>query len=371
VTTEEDSAEVAHEALIREWGTLRKWLDEDRESLRLHRHLAETVQEWEQRGKETDELYRGARLKQLQDWAKEHGDALSPLEKEFIRASRVVKKLEQIQWIGIAAAGLALLILVILGITGQLNRFIYRPVNMENYWVTIPAGEFLMGSSGKQVKYAQGLCEDCDFSNEQPQHWIHLSEYKIGKYEVTNEQYNQCIRAGACTGNVTAAKLDHPVVDVNWYAADAYCKWIDGRLPTEAEWEKAASWDDKAGVKSIYPWGDVIDCSFANHIETNNNNTACVNDTTPVGSYVSGISAYGLYDMSGNVWEWVSDWYDESYYLNALPTNPSGPASGDDRVLRGGSWDDGINSARSTFRNYDTPSYAEHFIGFRCVQDVP
>ncbi len=118
VTTAQDSAEVAHEALIREWGTLRKWLDEDRESLRLHRHLTESAQEWEQRGRETGELYRGARLKQLQDWIKEHGEQLSPLEREFVRASQNVKKRERIGWIALAGVGLMLLLGIVL-LTGD------------------------------------------------------------------------------------------------------------------------------------------------------------------------------------------------------------------------------------------------------------
>jgi hypothetical protein len=170
VTTEEDSAEVAHEALIREWGTLRKWLDEDRESLRLRRHLTESAGEWKRRGREASELYRGARLKQLQDWVKEHGDALSPLEREFVRVSGNVKKREQMQWLGVAIVSVVLLLMVVLGVTGKLNRFIYRPVDMEDYWVTIPAGKFLMGSSDKDIEYAKTLCSYCDFSNEQPQH---------------------------------------------------------------------------------------------------------------------------------------------------------------------------------------------------------
>ncbi len=371
VITEEDSAEVAHEALIREWRTLRKWLDEDREELLLHRHLTESVQEWARRGKEAGELYRGTRLKQLKTWVMQHGDLLSPLEKEFVKASQNVKKREQIQWLGVACAGITLMVLVILGVTGELNRFIYRPVDMDDYWVTIPAGEFLMGSSDMQFNNAQRLCPDCDFADERPQHRVNLLEYEIGKYEVTNAQYNQCIRAGECTGNIIVAKLNHPVINVNWYAADAYCKWVGGRLPTEAEWEKAASWDDKVGMKSIYPWGDVVNCSFANHIETDKNNTACVGNTTPVGTYSAGRSPYGLYDMSGNVWEWVGDWYDENYYQNAPLINPLGPGSGYDRVLRGGSWDDGVYSARATFRSSESPSKAQKFIGFRCARDVP
>ncbi len=119
VTTEEDSAEVAHEALIREWGTLRKWLDEDRDSLRLHRHLTESAEEWVRRGKEASELYRGARLKQLQDWLKEHADQLSPLEREFVKASQNVKKRERMGLFAFSGVGIMLFIVIILAMNGQ------------------------------------------------------------------------------------------------------------------------------------------------------------------------------------------------------------------------------------------------------------
>lgn len=367
VITEEDSAEVAHEALIREWGTLRKWLDEDRESLRLHRRLTENAEEWEQRGKEAGELYRGARLKQLQDWVKEHGDALSPLERGFVKASQNVKKREQALWVEIGAAGVALLVLVVLGVTGQLNRFIYRPgrVMPEQGWVTVPAGKFLMGSSDKDIEYAKTLCPGCDFSYEQPQHWVDLPEFQIGKYEVTNSQYAQCIRAGICAGSAydddrTAL---HPVVNVNWYSAVIYCNWVGGRLPTEAEWEKAASWDVETQTKFIYPWGnndptpDLLNSANAN-----------LGGTTPVGMYPAG--ANGLYDMAGNVWEWTNSLH-LSYPYNANDGRENGIEDTDTfdlRVVRGGSYDYINYYARSTSREEDYPAKANIIIGFRCAR---
>jgi formylglycine-generating enzyme required for sulfatase activity len=357
VTTEQDSVEVAREALIREWGTLRKWLDEDRDSLRLHRHLTESAQEWQRRGKEASELYRGTRLRQIQEWMKEHKEQLSPLESEFIKASQNVKKREQLRWAGIAVAGVTLLLMVVLGVTGKLNRFIYRPMDMENYWVTIPAGEFQMGS-------------DNGNANEKPVHIVYLDKYQIGKYEITNRQYAQCVKAGTCSGKSVFAedRMLHPVANVTWDDAYTYCEWAGGRLPTEAEWEKAASWDEKNKTKNIYPWGNTIDCSYANTYSNDNGLTSCVKDTTPVGSYESGKSQYGIYDMAGNVWEWVNDWYSDSYYASSPSSNPSGPESGDSKVLRGGSWNEGYFSVRSVRRDWEVPTTTNYDVGFRCAR---
>jgi formylglycine-generating enzyme required for sulfatase activity len=262
--------------------------------------------------------------------------------------------------------GVAFLILAVLGVTGRLNRFIYQPVDMEDYWVTIPAGEFLMGSSQENIEYAQSLCSDCDFSNEQPQHSVFLDEYQIGKYEVTNNQYNQCIHAGKCVGSVVISKLDHPMINVNWYAAKTYCEWVGGRLPTEAEWEKAASWDYGAKRKRTYSWGEMIDCTYANYDGKNGGGKHCFGDTAPVGNYESGKSPYGLYDMAGNVWEWVNDWYSDTYYQSSPSSNPLGPDIGQYRVLRGGAWYNLNYVVRSAFRGWYDPSIADNHFGFRC-----
>lgn len=359
VTTEQDSAEVAHEALIREWGTLRKWLDEDRESLRLHRHLTESAQEWQRRGREASELYRGTRLKQIQDRMKEHSDQLSPLEAEFVKASQNVKRRERLRWVALSGVGVLFLLVAVLTQTGYFNRFMYRPVDMEDYWVTIPAGEFQMGSSQEDIEYAQSICSDCDFSWEEPQHSFFLDEYQIGKYEVTTRQYAQCVKAGICDGksSFAANRALHPVVNVTWYDAVAYCEWVGGRLPTEAEWEKAASWSDETKTKSVFPWGNTIDCSFANYDD-------CVDDTTPVGSYESGKSPYGLYDMGGNVWEWVSSLY--MLYPYHANDGREEMSSTDYRVLRGSAWNNYDDRARSAYRNWNYPTYTNGSFGFRC-----
>ena len=359
VTTEQDSAEVAHEALIREWGTLRKWLDEDREALRAHRHLTESAQEWERRGREAGELYRGARLKGAEEWMAEHPDQPSPLEKEFLRASQNVKKREQVRWVSVAAAGTALLVLVILGITGKLNRLIYRPVDMEEYWVTIPAGKFLMGISDKEIEYANTLCLDCDFSDERPQRWVDLPAYRIGKYEVTNRQYAQCIKAGSCVGSAFGEGKDlHPVVSVTWHDAKAYCEWVGGRLPTEAEWEKAASWDAESQTKFVYPWGNDDPTSALLNYNFN------ISDTTPVGKYPAGEN--GLFDMAGNVWEWTSSLYQP--YPYEASDGREDMSSSESRVLRGGSWYYLVSNLRTSSRSSYDPTDAFNLLGFRCAR---
>jgi eukaryotic-like serine/threonine-protein kinase len=188
---------------------------------------------------------------------------------------------------------------------------------------------------------------------------------------VTNAFYADCVNEGTCqlpsyTGSDTHDTYygisgfdDFPVIYVDWHMAKAYCEWRGARLPTEAEWEKAARGTDGY----IYPWGNELDEASANF-------QLAVGDTTAVGSYESGKSPYGLYDMAGNVWEWVEDWYLDMYYQNSPFSNPLGPDSGDERVVRGGSWYDEAYLIRTSVRNKFDPSYVDNNFGFRCVRDV-
>jgi formylglycine-generating enzyme required for sulfatase activity len=230
--------------------------------------------------------------------------------------------------------------------------------------IRIGAGPFQMGCDSSNP------AETC-FSDEQPLHTVTLDGYYIDKYEVTNARYKACVDAGGCTapGIVnswtrspyygTSTYADYPVVNVDWHQASAFCAWAGKRLPTEAEWEKAARGSSDTRK---YPWGnEAPDCSRLNYYP-------CVGDTSRVGAYPSGASPYGVMDMAGNVWEWVNDWYGATYYSRSLfSANPQGPATGIWRVLRGGSWVDNVDGVRSAYRNYYGPGFW-YLSGFRCVR---
>jgi formylglycine-generating enzyme required for sulfatase activity len=222
----------------------------------------------------------------------------------------------------------------------------------------VPAGTFSMGS------------EEND--DEKPIHSVDLDAYYIYKYEVTNAAYKRCMDAGACnppkqSNSSTRSAYygnpefdDYPVIYVDWNMANEYCLWRNARLPTEAEWEKAARGVDGR----TYPWGEYINCDRVNYYD---GSKYCVGDTTKVGSYESGKSPYGVYDMGGNVWEWVNDWYSGTYYRSSPSSNRLGPDSGQYRVLRGGSWSLNPNYVRSANRGWGIPVTLRD-VGFRCAR---
>ncbi len=225
--------------------------------------------------------------------------------------------------------------------------------------IYIPAGRFVMGSTE---------ADPCAHLDEFPRHTVSLDAYWIDRTEVTNAQYQACVETGICQPATSCswgeptyenpAKADHPVVCVNWFSAGDYCAWVGGRLPTEAEWEYAARGADERR----YPWGDEFDSELCNSSE------AGIDETTPAGQFSPlGDSPFGLVDVAGNVWEWVTDWYEIGSYTHDKPSNPTGPKTGKGRALRGGSWYGDGCSVRTTYRYYNDPLDHSPGVGFRCV----
>ena len=231
----------------------------------------------------------------------------------------------------------------------------YKNLKDGSILIYIPPGEFIMGSP-----------EGEGDSDEHPQHRVYLDGYFIGKYEVTVAQFRKfCEETGYKMPEQPSWNKDnHPVVNVTWEDAVAYCKWAGLRLPTEAEWEKAARGTD--GRK--YPWGNhepYYNGRYYANYDPGNYSEDGYKYTAPVGSYPHGASPYGCMDMAGNVWEWCYDWYDEDYYKNSPYRNPKGPSSGTKRVCRGGSWCSSARYVRCAYRDRDSPSNWWDIQGFR------
>ncbi len=224
----------------------------------------------------------------------------------------------------------------------------------------VPAGPFTMGCDGC-VHWPGTLQVD-----EQPEHTVLLSAFDIDLTEVTHAAYNDCVSAQACTephsGFDPTGRADYPVTSVTWAQALEYCTWREGRLPTEAEWEKAARGTDGR----TFPWGENDPACHLANID------GCVGDHLPVGSLPLGASPYGALDMAGNAWEWVADWYAEDAYQQHDCPNPTGPASGENRGYRGGSYGNLGELARASNRaaTYN-PDFGGSGLGFRCARTAP
>ncbi len=267
------------------------------------------------------------------------------------------------------AIGLVLALFVFLGILGWSKALIPSSANLSTsnlrpgsmsmspvdgvYAIYIPAGDFMMG-------HARDV-------NSSPVHSVYLDAYWIDQTEVTNAMYAKCVEAEKCFFYVKhsteeihyhePAYPNDPVVFITWFDAVNYCQWAGKRLPTEAEWEKAARGIDRRP----FPWGDSPpDWSLLNFDNL-------IGDTTPVATFLAGASPYGVLDMAGNVREWVADWYNSNYYKFSPRKNPLGPDSGEKRVLRGGSFIDNYQRVSATKRFEHLPDSGGVNRGFRCV----
>jgi formylglycine-generating enzyme required for sulfatase activity/predicted Ser/Thr protein kinase len=279
----------------------------------------------------------------------------------------------------VGVAGLFLVVLVAFGVAlaphllDVLSTLKLRALSAGDTWVRpademvmvyVPAGEFEMGST------------EAGSADERPVHTVALDAFWIDRTEVTNAQYALCVGDGVCdeVDFVNDADFnggDYPVVGVSWYDAETYCKWVDARLPTEAEWEYAA----RGPENRVFPWGHDFDGTKVNYCDAN-----CEDDwadetvddgyalTAPVGSYPAGASWCGALDLAGNVWEWVADWYDGDYYERSPTHNSPGPEEGDGKVLRGGSWGDVPDCVRGADRNMGLPDSRVDYVGFRCAR---
>jgi formylglycine-generating enzyme len=236
--------------------------------------------------------------------------------------------------------------------------------------VLIPAGSFPMGVPHGDRDGGR---------DEYPRHDVYVDAFYIDKFEVTNGQYLAFVKATGhripqnpknATRNlwqgdtITESLIDRPVINVDWADAETYCRWAGKRLPREAEWEKAA----KGTSDRRFPWGNVEPTN--KHL---NFNQQWIGEKTlmPVGSYEAGKSPFGVYDMAGNVWEWVQDWYDAKYYEKSPAKNPKGPESGAKRVLRGSGWQNETPTVRIFTRVDSDPTIRNESTGFRCAMDAP
>jgi formylglycine-generating enzyme required for sulfatase activity len=220
--------------------------------------------------------------------------------------------------------------------------------------VFVPAGEFEMGSAANDPRADE---------DESPLHRVHLDAFWIDRTEVTNTMYNLCIDESACTSPARTqyylqpGYADHPIIGVSWEQAQAYCSWAGRRLPSEAEWEKAARGIDGR----IYPWGNESPSAPSSNFNHHKN------ETEPVGSHPDGASPYGALDMAGNAWEWVLDGYSPDYYSISPGENPISDSPVNRRVLRGGNWDSNAEGVRSANRFWAFPGRNDTD-GFRCAK---
>lgn len=240
----------------------------------------------------------------------------------------------------------------------ELKRLAERGIAQPEGMVVIPAGEFLMGAE-------DGL------QDARPMHRVYLSSYWLDIYEVTNARYRQCVEGGGCTVPKDRMTFDepqnaqHPVTNVTWNQARSFCQWQGKRLPTEAEWEKAARGTD--GRR--YPWGNdetVLRTRMRNgELKTGASGAALVDRQAATGS------PYGVLNLIGSVSQWVKDWYAEDFYKTSPARDPQGPARGSFRVLRGGEWNEKPPDFRASYRGWDEVTYWGPTVGIRCAEDVP
>jgi sulfatase modifying factor 1 len=247
--------------------------------------------------------------------------------------------------------------------------------------VPIKAGWFTMGSDEREQVAAARICsrakrtrDGCShklFQNEGPAHKVYVSAFRIDRTEVSNQAYQRCVVANACTpshlpvGEQVLGAPNLPAVYLTWYQAQHYCRWVGGGLPTEAQWERAAS-----GLNHRrFPWGFYYNSRLANHgsFEMTPDTKDGYEFAAPVDAFADGKSPFGLLNMAGNVWEFTADYYASDYQKVENRVDPTGPKTGDARVIRGGSWRSPVYTLRTTHRAKIEQSESRPDVGFRCA----
>ncbi|MBK9948563.1 MAG: SUMF1/EgtB/PvdO family nonheme iron enzyme [Nitrospira sp.] len=272
-------------------------------------------------------------------------------------------------WIGIATFSMLFNTFLLMASAQSLQAVIAPPKGKDRApMVEVPTGSFPMGVPPGDRDGGR---------DEYPRHEVVLDTFLIDQFEVTNGRYLEFIKSTGHRvpqnptnptrnlwqgGTITESLAERPVINVDWFDADAYCKWAGKRLPSEAEWEKAA----KGTSDRRFPWGNVE--PTAKHL---NYNQKWIGEKTlmPVGSYEAGKSPYGVYDIVGNVWEWVNDWYDARYYEKSPSKNPPGPQEGTKKVIRGAGWQNETPTVRIFTRVDSDPTMRNESTGFRCAAD--
>ena len=252
---------------------------------------------------------------------------------------------------GLLPGGFKLFFAIVLLWVGSIHP---GAIYADEEMILVPGGEFVMGSD--------------ELLNADPPHTVYVDSFYIDKFEVTVGQYRRFTQA--TKGKLPPApgwgwKDNRPVVNVTWEEAGRFCAWADKRLPTEAEWEKAARGNDERS----FPWGEEEkkigpETKIANVLGDEDGYAA----TAPVGSFLLGASPYGLMDMGGNVWEWCADWYGSQYYAQSPERNPKGPTDGERRLLRGGAWNNSMYVLQAANRESGSPDMRDNSVGFRCVR---
>lgn len=365
----EETIEVSHEALIRHWDRLKGWVDTDRRFLLWQQRLRIVVDQHEENHKSADLLLRGFPLTEALEWLKKRPDSFSQRERQFVTASKT-----QIlrHWWRTVAIGLLVLLVVggpLLWVErqGVTLKYASSIVMARLHVVSVTESEMVTISGGS---YQQGDIRGLGSKDERPVRQVTVKPFAIGRYEVTFQEYHQYVEltGGRQPSDQSWGREKRPVIDISWEEAVAYAKWLSQatgktyRLPTESEWEYAA----RGGGKDEIWAGTSDEKQLAEYAVYAQQKTEPVGGKKPNGR--------GLYDMSGNVWEWVEDCWHEDY--SGAPTDGSawlevnGGNCGQ-RVVRGGSWGGTPGNLRPSYRVRGTPDFRYDTLGFRLVQDIP